>query len=57
MRVSKEFKGWFEKVCAYYNFSQADIEEAKATVRRDYENAKVCYAAIAADIDAKLERV
>jgi hypothetical protein len=56
-RVSPEFKAAFDKVCAFYDFDHDDIEDAKAAVRRDYDNAKVCYMAIAADIDAELEKV
>lgn len=57
MRVSREFKESFEKVCQHYGFTDEEIEDVKGAIRRDYENAKVCYAAIAADIDAEARKI
>ena len=57
MRVSREFKESFDKVCQHYGFTDEEIEDVKEAIRRDYENAKVCYAAIAADIDAAARKI
>lgn len=52
--VSREFQDNFRKVCQHYGFTEEEIEDVKEAIRRDYENAKVCYAAIAADIDKEV---
>lgn len=50
MKVSKEFWSHFKKVTTHYQFTPADIEEAKDGVRRNYEGAKVSFAALASEI-------
>lgn len=57
MKVSRDFQNNFRKVCQHYGFTDEEIEDVKDAIRRDYENAKVCYAAIAADIDAENQKI
>ena len=55
MRVSKEFRKDFARVCQHYECSPEEVEEMKASVRRDYEGAKLSFGAMAEEIDAEME--
>ena len=48
--VKRGFKKDFDLVVEYYGFTAEEIEEAKAAVRGDLEDAQVCYSTIAEEI-------
>lgn len=50
MKVSKEFRINFAEVCKHYECQPNEVEEMKAAVRRDYDAAEVCFAAMAKEI-------
>lgn len=47
--ISKQFADDFAAVCARYNLTAAEIEEAKQAARRDIANAETCFAALAGE--------
>lgn len=51
MKVNKQFSENFKKVCQHYDCKPDEVELMKEAVKRDYNNAQVCFTAIAAEID------
>lgn len=52
IRVSNEFLKHFDQVCMHYQCSPDEVMLMKEAVRRDYENAKICYAEMVREINA-----
>ena len=50
MNVSKKFLTDFQIVTEYYEFTEEEIQDAKAAVRKDYELAKEGFASMAHSI-------
>ena len=48
--VTREFKTDFDQVVKCYGLTDTEIEEAKAAVRADLENATICFKSIAKQI-------
>ena len=53
MKVNKKFAENFKRVCEHYGCKPDEVEEMKAAVKRDYEAAQECFAAMAGEIEMK----
>lgn len=54
MKVSPQFKHAFDQVMTHYQMTEEEIEACKQAVRRDFENAQLCYLAMFDEIRPRI---